>query len=191
MITWGLVSRLIALLTALLVAPIAGGSGTLLSAAASAAPATYTYDASAYAYDALARSSSPDSVASYVRGSPPASEVASWVSHVSIARDGVAADTGAGAVGSGVARMLTAAEQRSVASLQRQVAACTEKLEAYRASPDAFDTLGYLERAPSPESMVRSASVFQVDVTRTAGSYGLRSSEFPGLMCAIVPGSAC
>lgn len=43
----------------------------------------------------------------------------------------------------------------------------------------------------APESMARSASVFEVDATKTAGSYGLRSSEFPGLMCAIDPGSAC
>jgi filamentous hemagglutinin len=42
-----------------------------------------------------------------------------------------------------------------------------------------------------PESMARGSSVFQVDVTKTASSFGLRSSEFPGLMCAIVPGSAC
>ena len=62
-----------------------------------------------------------------------------------------AANTGAGVVESSVARTLAAAEQRSVASLQRQVAAHTEKLGAYRASPDAFDNLGYLERAPSPE----------------------------------------
>jgi hypothetical protein len=42
-----------------------------------------------------------------------------------------------------------------------------------------------------PESMAKTASAFQVDVTKTAGSYGLRSSEFPSLMCAIIPGSAC
>ena len=43
----------------------------------------------------------------------------------------------------------------------------------------------------TPESMARTSSVFQVDVTRTSGSYGLRSSEFDGLLCAIIPGSAC
>ena len=51
----------------------------------------------------------------------------------------------------GVARTLTAAEQRSVDSLKRQVAAHTENLDVDRATPDAFDNLGYLERAPSPE----------------------------------------
>ena len=75
----------------------------------------------------------------------------SWLSPAPVRDRGVAAEAGAGAAETGVARTLTAAEQRSVASLQRQVAAHTEKLEAYRANPDAFDNLGYLERAPSPE----------------------------------------
>lgn len=42
-----------------------------------------------------------------------------------------------------------------------------------------------------PESMARTGSVFQVDTTKTAGSFGLRSSEFARLQCAIVPGSGC
>lgn len=42
-----------------------------------------------------------------------------------------------------------------------------------------------------PESMARGSSVFQVDTSATSGSFGVRSSEFEGLMCAIIPGSAC
>lgn len=56
-----------------------------------------------------------------------------------------------GVAESGVARTLTASEQRTVTSLQGNIAEHTEKLEAYRANPDAYDNLGYLERAPSPE----------------------------------------
>ena len=40
-----------------------------------------------------------------------------------------------------------------------------------------------------PESMGRGASVIWVDMTKTESSYGLRSTEFPGLQRAIVPGS--
>ncbi len=56
-----------------------------------------------------------------------------------------------GAVEAAVARTLTTSDQKAVASLQRQLALHTQKLEAYRASPEAFDNLGYLERAPSQE----------------------------------------
>lgn len=42
-----------------------------------------------------------------------------------------------------------------------------------------------------PESMARGSSVISVDTTKTASSYGLRSSEFPGLQRAIIPGSGC
>ena len=94
MITWGLVSRLIALLTALLVAPIAGGSGTPLSAAASAAPTAYTYDASAYVYDAPAQLSSPDIAATYVRGLPSRPEGASGEQSAFVSDHGVAANSG-------------------------------------------------------------------------------------------------
>ena len=40
-----------------------------------------------------------------------------------------------------------------------------------------------------PENMARGNSVINVDTTKTATSFGLRSSEFPGLACAIIPGS--
>ncbi|MDQ1290030.1 MAG: filamentous hemagglutinin, partial [Actinomycetota bacterium] len=42
-----------------------------------------------------------------------------------------------------------------------------------------------------PESMARGSSVISVDTTKTASSYGLRSSEFSRLRCAIIPGSGC
>ncbi|MFC0629269.1 RHS repeat-associated core domain-containing protein [Kribbella deserti] len=42
-----------------------------------------------------------------------------------------------------------------------------------------------------PERMARMGSVVQVDVNQTTRSFGLRSSEFPGLQCAIIPGSGC
>jgi len=100
---WGLVSRLAALLAVLLVAPIAGASGMPLSAAASAAPAAYTYDASAYVYDAPALLSSPDTAASYVRGSPSGPEVASWGRSVSAGDRGVAANTAEGAADAALA----------------------------------------------------------------------------------------
>jgi hypothetical protein len=64
---------------------------------------------------------------------------------------GVAAEAGAGAAESGLARTLTASEQRAVSSLQRRIAEHTEKLEAYRANPDAYDNRGFLENASSPE----------------------------------------
>lgn len=108
-------------------------AGLLGGAQAPSAVAVAHYDRVASAYDAPALSSSLDTAASYVRGSPSGPGAVSWVSLVSV-RD-----------------RCVAAEQRSVASLQRQVVAHTEKLGAYRASPDAFDNLGYLERAPSPE----------------------------------------
>lgn len=40
-----------------------------------------------------------------------------------------------------------------------------------------------------PESHARGNSVINVDTTKTSTSFGLRASEFPGLTCAIVPGS--
>ncbi len=50
-----------------------------------------------------------------------------------------------------VARVLSTSEQRSLRSLQKQLESHTGKLDAYRANPDAFDNLGLLERAPTPE----------------------------------------
>ncbi len=113
--------------------------------------ATCAYDTPAYVYDAPAQLSSSHTVARTARGSPSGPKAVSWGRSVSFGGCCTAAETGAGAAESGVACTLSAAEQRSVASLQRQVAAHTEKLEAYRANPDAFDNLCYLERAPSPE----------------------------------------
>ena len=46
---------------------------------------------------------------------------------------------------------LTVSQQRSVRSLQSQVKAHQTKLDGYRANPDAYDNLGILERAPTPE----------------------------------------
>ena len=145
-----LLSFLVALLTA--------AGGFLGAAPAMAASMVHTYNAPAsaydtvaYTYDAPAHLSTPDTVATDTRGSPSGPRAVSWGKCVFIDGFVLAANTGAGVVESSVARTLTAAEQRSVASLQRQVAAHTEKLGAYRASPDAFDNLGYLERAASPE----------------------------------------
>lgn len=61
---------------------------------------------------------------------------------------GVAAVGGAG---NSVARALTTSEQRAVRSLERRIAEHQAKLDAYRANPDAFDNLGILNRAPTPE----------------------------------------
>ena len=63
---------------------------------------------------------------------------------------GAATSSAASAEG-GLARTLIASEQRAITSLQRNIAEHTEKLAAYRANPDAYDNLGYLQRAPSPE----------------------------------------
>lgn len=86
--TWGLVSRLTALLAALLVAPFAGASGTPLSAAAT------TYDTAAYTYDAAALLSVPNAATTEPRGSPLRPEVVSWGTSVAIGGFGVAANTG-------------------------------------------------------------------------------------------------
>jgi RHS repeat-associated protein len=59
--------------------------------------------------------------------------------------------TGAADTVPGATRALTAAEQRSVTSLQAQVDSHMAKLEAYRADPYANDNLGILENAPTPE----------------------------------------
>ncbi len=134
-----------------LVAALALAVSLLGAGPVAAAEAVSHYDTAAYAYDAPAQQSSTDTAASYAWGSRSGPGAASWGRSVFSGAFVVAAETGAGAAESGVACTLSAAEQRSVASLQRQVAAHTEKLEAYRANPDAFDNLCYLERAPSPE----------------------------------------
>lgn len=121
-------------------------SGLLGAAPASAALAAYGYDASAYVYDGPAQRSSPDTAASYARGSPSGPEATSRGRSVSVGDRGVAANS----VPAVAPRVLTAAEQRSVASLQQQVATHAEKLAAYRANPAAYDNLGILERAPTP-----------------------------------------
>jgi hypothetical protein len=64
---------------------------------ASAATTTYTYDTAVYAYDAPARLSSPDTVATEARGSPAVPRAVSWVSPVFVRGDGVAAEAGAAA----------------------------------------------------------------------------------------------
>ncbi|WP_203338312.1 hypothetical protein [Nocardioides limicola] len=46
---------------------------------------------------------------------------------------------------------LTASQQKSLRSLQRQVETHRNKLDAFRKDPDAFDNLGHLQRAPTPE----------------------------------------
>lgn len=60
---------------------------------------------------------------------------------------------GASAAANGVddVARLTASQQRSLRSLQGQVEKHQTKLDAYRANPDAYDNLGILERAPTPE----------------------------------------
>lgn len=56
-----------------------------------------------------------------------------------------------------------------------------------------FDvTREYYERLIAramPESQAKGSSVINVDSSRTSSSYGLRATEFPDLMCAIIPGS--
>jgi hypothetical protein len=60
-------------------------------------------------------------------------------------RAGVAANSA-----DGLAR-LPAPQQRSIRSLQSQIEKHQTKLADYRANPDAYDNLGILERAPTPE----------------------------------------
>lgn len=81
----------LARLAAALVCVLSGAVG-LLAAAPMFAMAT-TYDTAAYAYDAPARLSSPDTVATDARGSPSGPGVGSWVSTVSVGDDGVAAES--------------------------------------------------------------------------------------------------
>ncbi|MGH2919291.1 MAG: hypothetical protein ACRDLS_11950, partial [Solirubrobacteraceae bacterium] len=46
---------------------------------------------------------------------------------------------------------LSLSQLRAVRSLEKQAAKHQAKLDAYRADPDAFDNLGLLRNAPSPE----------------------------------------
>ena len=66
-------------------------------------------------------------------------------------RSAFAASRAAKTAESAAARLLTTSEQRAVRSLERRVAEHQVKLDAYRANPDAFDNLGILGRAPTPE----------------------------------------
>ena len=84
---------MIALLATLLIAPIAGASGTPSSAAATGGPATSTYDTAAYVYDAPAWLSSQSTVVSYMRGSPSGPEAVSWGRSASVRGGAVAANT--------------------------------------------------------------------------------------------------
>lgn len=59
--------------------------------------------------------------------------------------------TGVAASGADDLARLTASQKKSLRSLRRQIEEHRSKLDAYRRDPDAFDNLGYLERAPSPE----------------------------------------
>ena len=63
---------------------------------------------------------------------------------------GVAATTGRSGVGIGeaVGTNLTTSEQRAINSFQKLITKHTEKLDAYKANPDAYDNLGNLARAP-------------------------------------------
>jgi len=68
--------------------------GLLGASPASAATTTYAYDSVAYAYDAPALLSPPDTVATDARSSPPGPGAASWGRPVAIGGFGVAANTG-------------------------------------------------------------------------------------------------
>jgi len=63
---------------------------------ASAEPAPHAYDASPYTYDATASLSTSHTSVVAARGSPAGPGAESWVSHVSLVRCGVAANTAAG-----------------------------------------------------------------------------------------------
>lgn len=64
---------------ALVAASIAALVGLGGPGPASGGPATYTCNTAAYVYDVPAVLSSPDTVATYVRGSPTAPEACAWV----------------------------------------------------------------------------------------------------------------
>lgn len=53
--------------------------------------------------------------------------------------------------------------------------------------PDSY--ADSIRNRAAPEAQARGNPVFQVDTTRTDSSFGLRSSEFPGLVDAAIPGS--
>jgi RHS repeat-associated protein len=68
-------------------------------------------------------------------------------------RGGSGRDGGWGGRGGGGAggRGLSASQERAIRSLEQQIAEHREKLDAYRANPDAFDNQGRLQNAPNPE----------------------------------------
>lgn len=82
---------------AFLVTLFAAVVGLFSAAPASGAPAAYTYDPPAYTYDAPVRLLTSHASDGPARASPAGPGVASWVSHTSVGRFGVAAETGAGA----------------------------------------------------------------------------------------------
>ena len=114
--TWGLVSRLTALLAAVLIAPLADVFGVPVSATAVAAPAAYSYDAATHAYDGPARLSSPHSVARDARGSPSGPGAVSWGRSVSVGGVVVAANTAARGGGGPGDRVLLVCSERSMIS---------------------------------------------------------------------------
>lgn len=71
----------------------------------------------------------------------------------SVGTPGAGAEPGARSAGGDAASgaNLSAPQQRAVNSLQRQLQYHQNKLEAYRANPEAYDNLGLLERAPTAE----------------------------------------
>jgi hypothetical protein len=198
---WTAVAALFAALTTLLG----------VAAAPNALPA-YTYDAPVNVYDARVLWSSPNTSTAYGRGSPWGPEVASWKEAASTCGCSVAANSGVTRVfrveGPGNARLgIDGAgnvsiqgdktlflnfgdEARAQAVLEKRLAQGYEgtTIKSFEVPNSYVDSL----RARAvPESMARGNSVFQVDVGQTSGSFGLRSSEFPGLQCATIPGSGC
>jgi hypothetical protein len=84
----------LARLTAALVCVLAAAVGMLVATPTPAMAATYAYDTVSYTYDAPARLSSSDTVATEARGSPSGPGATSWETSVSVAGDVVAANTG-------------------------------------------------------------------------------------------------
>lgn len=78
---------------AIVAALFAVAVGLLTATPALATSPGSTYDTAVYAYDAPALSSSPDTAASYVRGSPSGPGVGLWVSPAFVRGDVVAANT--------------------------------------------------------------------------------------------------
>lgn len=79
---------------ALLSVVLTGAASLAGAAPALAATSTYAYDTAAYTYGTAALLSSPDTAATDARGSPSGPVAVSGARTVSVARDGVAANTG-------------------------------------------------------------------------------------------------